>query len=178
MKSKATTPSTRWLVMAGLATLLSACGPDHSDLYTYIDSVKSRPGGTIPALPQPKPAPSYEYEPGDRRSPFTADAPAQANSIDPDAVDAPDQDRPKETLEGEPLDSLTMVGTISNSRGYYGLVRDSDGLVYDVTVGNHMGFDYGRIVDISESEIRLIEIVSDGLGGWREREASISIGDE
>jgi type IV pilus assembly protein PilP len=178
MKLKATPVSMRWLAMAGLAAALSACAPDHADLYTYIDSVKNRPGGQIEPLPQPQPAPSYVYEPGDRRSPFMADVPSAGATVDPNAVDAPDQNRAKEFLEGMPLDSLDMVGTIGNANGSYALVQDAEGRVHTVTTGNHMGFDYGRIVAISESEINLVEIVPDGLGGWRERDASISIGDE
>ena len=178
MKLKSNLKSIRWLVIAGLGTALTACGGNFDDLYTYIDDVKAKPGGEIDPLPQPKPAPSFVYEPGDRRSPFMAEdlRPVGGND-DPDAVDGPDQNRVLEFLEGSPLDSLTMVGTLGNADGYFGLVQDSDGLVHPVTVGNHMGFDYGRIVAISESEIQLVEIVTDGLGGWRERPAIVRIPD-
>jgi type IV pilus assembly protein PilP len=177
MKLKATLQSTRWLVLAGLAVALSACGGNFDELDAYILDVKAREGGEIEPLPQPQPAPSFVYEPGDRRSPFTADQQAPVGTPDPDAVDGPDQNRVLEFLEGMPLDSLTMVGTLGNASGNYGLVQDAEGRVHPVTVGNHMGFDYGRIVAISESEIELVEIVTDGLGGWRERPASVRIPD-
>lgn len=153
---------------------LSACGADHRELQAWIDEVKARPGGEIEPLPEINPAPSYVYEAGGRRSPFIPDAP---QSVPTDTGVGPDMDRPREYLEGEPLDALTMVGTLSNSTGAFGLVQDSQGLVHRVTVGNHMGQNYGRITDISESQIQLVEIIADGLGGYYERPASIGLSD-
>jgi type IV pilus assembly protein PilP len=40
-----------------------------------------------------------------------------------------------------------------------------------------MGQNDGRINDINESEIELIEIISDGIGGYIERDAAISLSD-
>ena len=37
--------------------------------------------------------------------------------------------------------------------------------------------NYGRIVSISDSEIQLVEIISDGLGGYLERPAAIGLAD-
>ena len=45
-------------------------------------------------------------------------------------------------------------------------MQTADGLVHRVTVGNHMGQNYGRIVAITDSEIQLVEIISDGIGGF------------
>ncbi|HET8699122.1 MAG TPA: pilus assembly protein PilP, partial [Gammaproteobacteria bacterium] len=83
----------------------------------------------------------------------------------------------RELLEQFPLDSLTMVGTLSDQRASFALVQSADGLVHRVTVGNHMGQNYGRIVSISDTEIKLVEIVSDGLGGYLERPASVALSD-
>jgi len=38
-----------------------------------------------------------------------------------------------------------------------------------------MGQNYGKIVNITESEVEVTEIVSDGLGGWIERQASLAL---
>jgi type IV pilus assembly protein PilP len=98
-------------------------------------------------------------------------------SNNPNAVQGPDPNRPPEILEQFPLDTLSMVGTMSDQRASYGLVQTTDGLVHRVTVGDHMGQNYGRIVSITDSEIRLVEIISDGLGGYLERPAAISLTD-
>jgi type IV pilus assembly protein PilP len=169
--------SRHWLVIAAAATTLSACGGANDDLRAYIDEVKARPGGRIEPLPQVQPAPTFVYEPGNRRSPFQPDAPQRRVSNDPNAVDGPDRNRPREFLEQFPLDTLRMVGTLADRRASFGLVQTTDGLVHRVTVGNHMGQNFGRIVSISDSQIQLVEIISDGLGGYLERPAAIGLAD-
>jgi type IV pilus assembly protein PilP len=169
--------STRWAAIVVAIVGLSACGGANDDLRAYIDEVKARPGGRIEPLPQVQPAPSFVYEPGTRRSPFTPDAPQRRVSNDPNAVEGPDRNRPPEELEKFPLDTLRMVGTLANGSASFGLVQSTDGLVWRVTVGNHMGQNYGRIVSISDSEIQLVEIISDGLGGYLERPAKIGLAD-
>ena len=167
----------RWLVTAVVAAALSACGGGNDDLRAYIDDVKARPGGRIEPLPPVEPAPTFVYEPGQRRSPFLPDEPQRRRSNDPNAVEGPDRNRPREFLEQFPLDTLRMVGTLADRRASFGLVQTTDGLVHRVTVGNHMGQNYGRIVAISDSEIQLVEIISDGLGGYLERPAAIALAD-
>jgi type IV pilus assembly protein PilP len=56
-------------------------------------------------------------------------------------------------------------------------VQTSDGLIHRVVPGNYMGQNDGRITKISESEIQLVEIISDGIGGYIERDAAISLSD-
>ena len=171
----ATRTAARWLGILGLLLALTACSSDQRELQTWIDGIKARPGQPIPPLPEVRPAPSYVYEPGDRRSPFVPDAPRERLTTSSDI--GPDPNRPRELLEQEPLDALTMVGTLRDARGPFGLIQDPDGRVHRVTVGNYMGQNHGRITGISESEIFLDEIVSDGLGGYVSRAASIGLND-
>ena len=79
----------RTLALTAVVLSLSACGRGNSDLRTYIDEVKARPGGRIDALPTVHPAPTFAYEPGGRRSPFVADAPQRRVSTDPNARHGP-----------------------------------------------------------------------------------------
>jgi type IV pilus assembly protein PilP len=169
--------SKRWWAAAVAATALSACSGANDDLREYIDEVKARPGGRIEPLPQIQPPPTFVYQPGARRSPFVPDTPQRRVSSDPNAVAGPDQDRPREFLEQFPLDTLKMVGTLADRRASFGLIQTTDGLVHRVSVGNHMGQNYGRIIAISDSEIQLVEIISDGLGGYLERPAAIALAD-
>ena len=168
---------TRSLAAAVVATSLSACGGANDDLRAYIDQIKARPGGRIEPLPQVQPAPTFVYEAGSRRSPFTPEAPQRRPRSGPNAVDGPDPNRPREFLEQFPLDTLRMVGTLSDRRASFGLVQTNDGLVHRVTVGNHMGQNFGRITSISDSKIQLVEIIPDGLGGFLERPAAIALAD-
>lgn len=160
-----------------LLSSLVACGAGTRDLQAYIDEVKARPGGRIEPLPEIRPAPTFAYDAADRRSPFVPDTPQQRVSADPNAVRGPDPNRPREFLEQFPLDTLRMVGTLSGTTGSFGLVQTSDGLVHRVTVGNHMGQNYGRITAIGDSEIELVEIIPDGLGGFLERPAGVGLSD-
>lgn len=167
----------RWLAGAAVAGILGGCGGEMDDLRAYIDDVKARPGGRIEPLPQIRPAPSFVYEPGSRRSPFMPDTPQRRVNPDPNAVVGPDPNRPREFLEQFPLDTLRMVGTLDVRGASFGLVQGSDGLIHRVTVGNHLGQNYGRITAISASEIQLVEIVADGLGGYLERRAALGLAD-
>ena len=167
----------RLAALIAAAAVLSGCSSSNSDLLQYVDEVKSRPGRRIEPLPPIRPAPSFVYEPGNRRSPFVPDTPENIAASNPDAVDGPDPNRPREFLEQFPLDSLRMVGSLETARTKAGLVQGTDGLVHRVFVGNHLGQNYGRVTSISESEIELVEIIPDGLGGYIQRPASIGLSD-
>lgn len=156
---------------------LGACAGDNDELRAYVDAVKARPGGRIPPLPDIVPAPKFAYEAADRRSPFVPDTPQARVSANPDAVQGPDPNRPREFLEQYPLDTLRMVGTLELGIGAFGLVQTSDGLVHRVAAGNHLGQNYGRITEISDAEIQLVEIIPDGLGGYLERPAAVGLSD-
>jgi type IV pilus assembly protein PilP len=69
-----------------------------------------------------------------------------------------------------------MVGTLAQGPRTYALVQDGDGGVHRVQRGDYMGTDHGRIQDIAETAIELIEIVPDGTGGWVERARTVSLG--
>ena len=89
----------------------------------------------------------------------------------------PDVERSREYLESFPLDTLGMVGTLHINETMYGLVQTSDGLIHRVIPGNYLGQNDGRITEISESEIGLVEIISDGIGGYIERDAAVGLSD-
>jgi len=160
-----------------LALGIAACGGDMDDLDKYINEVKARPGGRIEPLPEITPYEVFTYvaDAEGLRSPFVPDTPQTAGTAAGGA--RPDPDRSREYLEGFPLDTLSMVGTLYIGETMYGLVQTSDGLIHRVVPGNYMGQNDGRITDISESEIMLVEIISDGIGGYIERDAAVSLSD-
>ena len=161
---------------AGLA--LSACGSDMDDLDQYINEIKARPGGRIEPLPEITPYEVFTYAADVEgiRSPFVPDSP-QAASGPADGGTRPDPERSREFLESFPLDSLRMVGTLELGGTNFGLVQTSDGLVHRVIPGNYMGQNDGRIIAIRDSEIELVEIISDGIGGYLERDAAVALTD-
>jgi len=165
------------LLLAIVALGLGACGSDMDDLDSYINSVKARPGGRIEPLPEITPYEIFTYvaDAEGLRSPFVPDTPQAAGPAAGGA--SPDPDRPAEFLESFPLDTLRMVGTLDINETVYGLVQTSDGLIHRVVPGNYMGQNDGRITEITESEIVLVEIISDGIGGYIERDAAIGLSD-
>ena len=165
------------LLLAVFATGVSACGAGMDDLDSYINEVKARPGGRIEPLPEITPYEVFAYAADVQglRSPFVPDTPQAAGPAS--GGRRPDPERPAEFLEGFPLDTLRMVGTLDINETVYGLVQTSDGLIHRVVPGNYMGQNDGRITDISESEITLVEIISDGIGGYIERDAAIGLSD-
>ena len=44
-----------------------------------------------------------------------------------------------------------------------------------VRADNYLGQNFGRITAISEGQIELVELIPNGVGGWIERQASISL---
>lgn len=165
------------LLLATFAAL-GACAGDSDDLDRYINEVKAKPGGRIEPLPEIKPYEVFTYTADAEgiRSPFVPDSPQAAGG---GAINdtRPDPDRSREYLETFPLDSLRMVGTMELGGSNYGLVQTADGLIHRVVPGNYMGQNDGRIVRVTESEIELIEIISDGIGGYLEREAAVGLAD-
>jgi type IV pilus assembly protein PilP len=164
--------------LIGLALLAAGCSQDMGDLEDYALEVKSRTSKNIEPIPQPKPYEPFTYEPGERRDPFlpilqsrdaALAAAGGAGSIRPDV------DRPKEPLEEFPLDALRMVGTITMQQRAYALIRAPDAVVHRVSVGDHLGQNYGKITGISETEVVLMEIIPDGLGGYIQRPASVAL---
>ena len=164
-------------VLIALAVLgLAACGGDMDELDEYINTVKARPGGRIEPLPEITPYEVFTYVADNDgvRSPFLPDTPQAAG---PAGGTRPDPDRPREYLEQYSLDTLNMVGTMDIGDTSYGLVQTADGLIHRVLPGNYMGQNDGRITGIDESKIELVEIISDGIGGYIERDAAISLTD-
>ncbi len=163
-------------VAASMALSTAGCSRSMSDLEAYIAEVKARPGGRIEPLPQIRTYESFTYEPGEARSPFQPERPLGPSTAGGGGV-RPDANRSREFLEGFPLDSLEMVGTLQLGGALYGLVQTTDGLIHRVTVGNYLGQNDGRVVGIEESEIQLTEIIPDGLGGYMEQPAMIGLGE-
>jgi type IV pilus assembly protein PilP len=165
------------IVFATLAMIggLAACS-GQGDLREWVAQVKARKGAPLPPLPVVKTFESFIYQDQDRRDPFEP-APPEAGSQNA-AGPHPDQNRPREPLEAFPLDSLKMVGTIGTRGNIEALVKDPQGVIYQVRVGEYMGQNYGHVTQVTAGEIDLVELVPNGSGGWMERDASVALGDK
>ncbi|MCK6370295.1 MAG: pilus assembly protein PilP [Gammaproteobacteria bacterium] len=156
-----------------LVTVVAGCGSRNDDLLEYVDEVKARPGGRIEPLPQIKPYETFTYEAQSLRSPFVADSPKGRSAAGP----RPEANRPKEYLEQFPLDTLKMVGTLHRDNNRYALLQTQDGMVHRVVPGNYVGQNDGRVVQVTDGEIQVEELVPDGIGGFYKRSAAIGLSD-
>lgn len=156
--------------------LLSACGGSGmSDLEQFIDEVKARKPAPIKPLPEIKQIETFTYVPEGRRDPFRPETPSEMAGVGDTGGVMLDTTRRKEELEEFPLDSLRMVGTLHLGDTMWGLIRNKEGTIYRVRVGNYMGQNNGQISLISEDQIELTEIIPDHKGGYRERQATVAL---
>ena len=156
---------------------LSACSSDMDELDAYINLEKAKQGEGAAPLPEISPYEVFTYiaDAEGIRSPFAPDTPQAAGQ--PGDGTHPDPDRIREHLENFSLDTMRMVGTLDFGENTYGLVQTSDGLIHRVLPGNYMGQNDGRVTAIAEAEINLLEIISDGIGGYVERDAAVGLSD-
>ena len=156
-----------------LAALVAAgCSRGQSDLQSWIEATKKKPGGRIQPLPEVKPYETYVYSAANLRSPFQPLGPNAGNG---QASAQRNSRRNREFLEGFSLDTLKMVGTFKVGGNFYGLVQSKDGLVHKVQPGNYLGQNDGKVTEITGGRISLVEIIPDGLGGYIERPASLAL---
>ncbi len=168
----------RKLVIITAVLFLAACGSDqHQDLKAELKNMTKNLRGHIAPLPVVKPYEPVPYKAFDLPDPF---GPAKIQLAVGGAakgkggINAPDTRRPREPLEAYPLESLKMVGTLSQKGVNYALVQ-ADGSLYRVKVGNYMGQNFGIITGITDDQINIKELVQDASGDWTERKVSLQL---
>ena len=164
--------------LLSLPVALAACGSrDFADLDAFMAEKLARPGGSIAPIPTFKAYEAFAYSATTLRSPF--ERPIEVRDIAQlQAVSAikPDENRAKEFLEQFTFDSLVMVGTLDRGDNSWTLIRDPQGGVHRVSVGNYLGRHHGKIVETAETYVAVLEIVSDGSeDGWVERPRTIKL---
>src|SRR5438067_1795399 len=82
--------------------------------------------------------------------------------------------RVKEPLEAFPLESIQMLGTITQQKETFALVKAGPNL-YRVRKGNYMGQNFGVITGIDEGQVKLKELVQDSGGEWVERNSALQL---
>lgn len=157
---------------------LTGCSRDMSDLQQYVAEIKSRKSRTIEPIPQMEPYVAFTYSDVDRRDPFVKVEPEGGQETAAMSMIRPDLRRNREPLEEYPLDSLRMVGVIRTARRSFALVKAPDSVIHRVSVGNHLGQNFGEIQSISETELTLLEIIPDGFGGWMQRPAVLAMSEQ
>ncbi len=165
-----------------LGTLMLACGltscsssDDQQDLRNFMAEAKRRPHGQIDPLPAFKPFKPYAYSAMTLRSPFERPIPVDETTNKGGRTVEPDLNREREYLESFNIASLKMVGTLKKAGKLWALIDDGEGKVTQVTTGNYMGRNFGKIISTQGTQLELLEIVPDGASGWVERPKIIKL---
>jgi len=160
--------------------LLAGCeGEQHSDLQAELNQMTQGFRGKVDPLPQVRPYEPVAYQAEGEVDPFRPDrievaVAGGAEGAPKVGGKQPDFDRPKEPLEAFPLESITMVGSLTQSGESFGLVKAGPNL-YRVRKGNYMGQNFGVITAIDEVQISLKELVQEGSGEWIERTSALQL---
>lgn len=171
-------PRLRLIMVSALLLPLVGCVwvEDTTDLKRFVAETTARPVGQLTPLPEYVPYEAFVYEGSSLRNPFTALVPEASEALHQADDVTPDFTRQKDYLEQFSVDNLTMVGTISApgmQEALWALVRDPTGEVHRVAPGDFLGLDHGQVNLLTERRLELIEIVSNGRGGWMQRPRAI-----
>ncbi|MFN7096325.1 MAG: pilus assembly protein PilP [Gammaproteobacteria bacterium] len=78
----------------------------------------------------------------------------------------PDTNHIPGPLESYPLTQLKYVGILTEANKNWGLISTPSGAIYSIAMGQYIGQNYGKVINITQQKITVQETVSDGLGGW------------
>jgi len=165
---------TRLALIVLLLASVQGCGNEgFADLQAFVNEERAKPKPRIEPLPSFLPYAPFTYDAMLLRSPFQLPIRVDLAARAKGSKDIkPDESRVKQFLEGFSIDSFQMVGTLSNNSGLYALLSTPGG-VQRVTVGDYLGLNHGRIVEIDADKMDVVEIISDGQGGWLQRTRSL-----
>jgi type IV pilus assembly protein PilP len=157
--------------------LLSACGNHNDEVQEWMDGQAKQVKARVDPISPPVKFVPKLYEPGTGIEPFGAAKLVSGSR--PDAARASalmdaELRRRREPLEAFPLDSISMVGSLNKGNQRFALVR-AEQLLYYVKVGDYLGQNFGKITNISETEVALREVVEDASGEWTERASVLHI---
>jgi type IV pilus assembly protein PilP len=151
---------------------LAGCGGSGmEDLKAFVAETGKDLQGKIEPLPEVKQYEIFTYNAFDLPDPFK---PRKLSTGGGGGMQ-PDLNRPKEPLEAFSLETLKMGGMVSNKGEINAVIRTPDNAIYHVKKGNYIGQNFGRVTQITESEVTLHETVQDSAGDWSERTSILNL---
>jgi type IV pilus assembly protein PilP len=170
----------RFLLLS-LICLLTACGfASQDELRQWMSEQRNATHPKVAPISEPKQFQPENYATAGEVEPFSNQKLTQAlkkessQAASNGALIAPELARRKEPLEEFPVDAMALVGSMVKEGKPVALITVGK-LLYQVHQGDHLGLNYGRVTNISETEVSLREIVQDATGEWIERPASLQL---
>jgi len=167
----------RKLALAVIVLSVTGCFDDTSELKAHIATVQANTPRSIEPMPEVPVFDHFEYSVETLRSPFDEPRPEaiQEKIQQMSGCLSPDPRRRKQPLEKFALSDLSMRGTLGELGITWALVEASDATLHRVAVGNYLGLYNGRITDVSQDNVKVIELIPDGAGCWVERETVVAM---
>ena len=167
------------LVLALLAgaLLVAGCDGETQELQAWMDQQRRDVRPQELPLAAPKKFDPVPYVNGQLLDPFSNQKLSVAikqESRQPNSLLAAELNRRKEPLEAFGLENMAMVGSVSKAGRPIALLK-VESLLYQIKPGDYLGMNYGRVMRITETEVKLREIVQDSAGEWTERPASLQL---
>jgi type IV pilus assembly protein PilP len=164
-----------------LLSLLVGCTSNSEDeLRHWIVEERNLTRPKVAPIPAPKQFVPEAYTNTVAIEPFSSVKLTQAlkressQAVTNGALVAPELARRKEPLEAFPLDTMSLVGSLTRGGQPVALLK-VDSLLYQVKLGSYLGQNYGKVTKISETQVTLREIVQDAVGEWIERGATLEL---
>jgi type IV pilus assembly protein PilP len=167
----------RFLTLLVLAQLAACGGEQHGDLKAELAAKTKDFRGQVEPLPQPKPYEPVPYTAENLIDPFRperAEVASATKRVASVSKLAEHEKRVKEPLASFPLDAISMLGTITQDKETFALVKAGPNL-YRVKRGNYLGQNFGVITSIDDTQISLRELVQDSGGEWVERTSAVPL---
>lgn len=164
-----------WVLLL-VSFFLVACGSEEfKDLQDFVKESGTDLRGQVDPAPEIKAYEPFAYDnSASLPDPFKPRKQEKKND-GPTGLNQPDLARPKQELEEFPLESMKLVGYMRKGNVGNAIIRSSEGKLHRVKVGNYLGMNFGQITAITETEIKIKEMVQDGAGDWLERESSLQL---
>ena len=172
MKTK---PLPLLVTLSTVLLILTGCSDRIGLAAQAMEDIRNEPAQPIDPPPQAQLVEDFVYSANLLRSPFLPPSLVNVEGA-ATAIDGvrPDINRIKEPLEQYELAQMTFRGMLISPEGQqYALVQRPDGSVASVKVGDYIGLNDGRIVEITPTQINLIEIVPDSRAGFVEKPQSL-----
>jgi type IV pilus assembly protein PilP len=157
-----------------LGLMLVGCDSRIDAVNEQMANIRNQPPLPIEPAPIFPPVPTFNYAAHQLKSPFLPSSLAAELKIMSGKRVYPNLSRQLQPLESYAIESLNMKGSMRSQSGQIlALIQTPDGEIERIQRGSYMGVNHGRVINITPTQIDLVEIIPDGREGYVERPRSL-----